>query len=336
MQGMRLETVKQVDRNLKAALSRFLSIDPALPVFWKEVASPAYCRYLANWIQNTLDHNQKSVLIVGAAEEIKGLAMLRFAEWDSAYFKKPIGYIDFLYSHGHTGASDASPKILRHCLSMAADLGFKIVYICAKPNRFELIKSLGESGFQLICSEIRGIYTQRELKHASISQDFESQYTVRDYRPADEKQIINISAELTQDMESRFTLTPWLANQKSRNYYREAVAGACSGNQTGHLFVLAKDEKVQGFVAYENDDLFEAACEKKLSFCTMLGMKRSQRKHNLGQQFSSAAQRLLLIQKAGGILMYKSFLHNENLIRLILRRKYMPRIEFLHTFARHL
>lgn len=333
---MSLEAVKEIDVNLKAAISRFLSLNPALPVFWKEVSPPAYCNYLANWIKHTLDHNEKSALIVGAADEIEGLALLRFGEWDSAYFKKPIGYIDFLYSNRHTGVDDISGKFLRHCITEAVNLGFKIIYIYLKPDRFELIKSLGASGFQLICSEIRGIYSQRELAYASISEDFEAQYTVRDYHPEDEEQIINISKELTQDLESRFTLTPWLAEEKTRNYYREAVTSACSGHHRDHLFVLAEDEKVHGFIVYEYDDLFEVACEKRLSFCTMLGMKRAKRKRNLGQQFSSAAQRLLLTEKAGDIIMYKTFLHNENLIRLILKRKYMPRIEFLHTFAKHL
>ncbi|MDD4939476.1 MAG: hypothetical protein PHE18_03060 [Candidatus Omnitrophica bacterium] len=310
---------------------------PPLLVSSGSISPSEYTEYLVNVIQYSLNNDKKSSLLIEKGRMISGIALLKFRSWDSDFFKLPVGSIEYLSVDGRLKGKEANElarNLVINSVNLAKKTGIKALYISAYSKSWPLIQAVSSLGFNFICGEIEGISTKRDSPFLYRKNSLGKEYEFRKYKKSDYKQIMKISGEINDDVESKFSLTPFLREKEKRVYYLESIRNCCLGINADNVFVVSRKEVPVGFLCYRYDRRFEDALNKKLSFSVMGGISRAERGENIGTHFFNWAHKQVL--RTSEVIVGKVYLHNLPMIRFILGRRFTHSFATLYTFCKKL
>lgn len=295
-----------------------------------------YVKYFINSIDYFLHKNKKSyLLVIENKKNILGIALLRFMEWDSNFFKMPIGCIEYiLVDDSLKGKDGIGRELLREGTNLAKRIGMRILYISTNSERYFLINILNSLRFNFICSEMQGIIRKKDMSYIYAEEKLDTKYKFRKYKKEDFFQVIKIAQEITGGLNSKFSLNPYLPQEEKRNYYLENIKNCCLGLNANNIFVLVKNDTVVGFVCYRDDRTFKETLRNKVSFLVMAGVPKSERRKGLGRYLFNRAHKQIF--RDSDLILWKAYLHNLPMIKSIFSRKFIPSFEFIYTFCKKL
>jgi len=297
-----------------------------------------YINYFINTVYYFLRQNKKSYLFVIKEKKIFGMALLRFLEWDSKFFRIPIGCIEYILmdeNQKEEKINQIGEKVLSKCIRLAKELGIRILYISIDSKRHSLVNTLNTLSFKFICGELEGVSTEKDTPYLYNKEErLDTEYKFRNYKKDDYSQIIKIAIEITKDINSKFSLTPYLPSIQKNNYYLESIKNCCLGVNADNIFVAVKKGSVLGFVCYRYDRIFEESLGKKMSFLVMGGVLRSEHRNKVGTHLLNWTHKQVL--KNSEIILGKVYLHNLPMMRFILGRRFTHSFRILYTFCKKL
>lgn len=306
-----------------------------------DILSPSdYLKYFINSIHYFLRQNKKSYLLVAKNKKISGMALLRFMEWDTRFFKMPTSCIEYILidERQKKQAPDeierTQKELLRSSCKLAKKLGIKILYISINSNRHSLINTLNSLGFNFICAEMERVAKKNNIPYIAMAKKPDDRYKFRKYKEEDYLQVIKIAKEISKDVNSKFSLTPYLPQKEKENYYLESIKNCCLGINADEIFVVVKNRIVVGFVCYRYDRIFKETLRKKMSFLVIGGIAKSERRRNIGAHLFTWAHKQIF--KNSEVIMGKVYLHNLPMIKFTLRKGLIPSIDFIYTFCKKL
>lgn len=296
-----------------------------------------YIKYFINSTHYFLNQNKKNCLIIAKEKEILGIALLRFMEWDSNFFKMPIGCIEYILvdeSKKKKEANKIERELLRNGIDLARELGMRILYISIESERQSIINTLNYLKFNFISAEMEGVAKKKDMAFLCKKEKLDSQYKFRKYKKDDYPQIIKIAKEINEDVNSKFGLTPYLPRKKKVNYYLESIKNCCLGLNADDIFVAIKNGLIIGFICYRYDRIFKKTLGRRISFAVIGGISRCERQKNIGSYFFTWAHKQIF--KSSKAILGKAYLHNLPMIIFTLRRRLMPSFKFIYTFCKKL
>jgi len=297
-----------------------------------------YTKYFINSTRHFLHQNEKTHLIVIKKSKILGMALLRFIEWDSNFFKTPIGCIEYILTGKNQKLMDVGEienELLNNCSDLAKELGIRVLYISINARRHSLVNVLNSLRFNFICAEMERAMRKSDAPYLYSGGKSDGKDKFRKYRKEDYSQVIRIAEEISLDVNSKFSLNPYLPRKEKESYYLESIKNCCLGLNADDIFVADKNKDVAGFVCYKYDTIFEKSLGRKMSFLVMEGISRSERRKNVGTQLVDWAHKQIF-KNSEVILLGKVYLHNLPMIRFILRRGSMLPFDFIYTFCKKL
>lgn len=332
---MNLLVKKELTQQETEALPFLLKDYPQLLVSSAVVSLGEYAEYFINNIHYLLRQNKKNCLLVVKKNKILGIVLLRIMEWDSNFFKMPIGCIEPILICEEQKDKDGIENILlAESINAARRMGIKILYAPVISEKCSLVNVLNHAGFNLMCGEMRGMLRKRDMPYLYVEGKLNNKYEFRRYRKNDYPQIIRISKEITEDLESKFSLNHYLPQDKRNNYYSESIKNCCLGLNADDIFVATRNGVTRGFICYRRDKIFEKSLGKRMSFLVIGCIARLERRKNLGMHFFAWAHNQILGKSE--IILWKIGLHNLPMINFILKRGFLSNVEILYTFCKKL
>lgn len=324
---MNLSIKNRLDQDVIKAIPGLLKIGSDILASSKIVSPSHYARYFMNTTRHFLDSNRKNYLFIAEEKRLVGIALLRFMEWDSNFFKVPIGCIEYILGK-------AQEELLVRCFSLAQKIGIKILYVSVRSTEHRLIDAINALKFNFICAEMKGLIRKKDLPYLQVDRDTAERYELRKYKEKDYARIINIAEEITEDLNSKFSLNPDLPLKAKNNYYLEDIKNCCIGDNADNIFVAAKNNVAIGFVCYRYDKIFEKTTGNKMSFVVMGGISRRERRKNVARYLFTYSHRQIL--KESDAILWKAYLHNLAIIEFMLGRGFVPPFEIIYTFSKKL
>lgn len=335
---MNLQIKKRLSRKEIEALPYLIESYSPFLVTSGAVSNSAYIKYFINKIDDLLRQNKKSRLLIIKNREILGVSLLKFMEWDSNFFRMPIGCIEYILADESKKnikeANKIAKELLKNSINLARELGMRILYMTIDSRRYSLVNTLNSLGFNFVCSEIKGIIRKKDMRYPCLKEKVDGKYKFRKYKKDDYPQIINIAEEISKDLKSKFSLTPYLPRKEKYSYYLENIRNCCLGLNADDIFVAAKNGVVVGFVCYRYDRIFEKTLRKKIAFSVIGGVSPLERRKGIGSHLFNWSYKQIF--KNSEAILWKIHLHNLPMIRFILKRGFVPSLEILYTFCRKL
>jgi hypothetical protein len=258
-------------------------------------------------------------------------------EWDSRFFKMPIGCIEYALV-GKNLHQDMADKILSGLLlktaELAVRLNIRLLYISPESTQHSLIRAAGSGGFNFICGQMLRAVRRADFSRLSANGKTDGNCEFRRYRKSDYSSLIEIAKEIGQDVESKYSLTPYLDNKLKAGYYLESIKNCCRGLNADEIFVALRKNTVMGFICYKHDRAFQAASGKRMSYLIMAGISRLARGKNFAASLINWAHRQVF--KQSSVLLGRTYLHNQPMIRFILKREVAADAGFTFTFCKRL
>jgi hypothetical protein len=193
-------------------------------------------------IAATLEHPDGLVLQV-ASDDGSAVAVARTLSWDSAFFGLPMARIDYLLASDRQRVQPA----LAAALDAMRERGIRHVSARADVADIELTMRLESSGFRLMDSLVT--YTTRPRKEPP--NPVRDVGVIRDFRPDDADELVNIATEAYRGFRGRFHLDPDIANERADAFYvewaRQSVALAMADTI---LVSEGSDRRLLGFLAF--------------------------------------------------------------------------------------
>jgi hypothetical protein len=308
------------------------------PIFPGAHSLPERAKYFSSNMYYHLRKNKKNhFLLVKGGKDILGMASLRSMEWDSKFFKIPMGCIEHILISEEVERSQAGKiekLLLNESFVLAKKLGIKVLYISVNSAQASLAVLLASSGCNFLCAEMERISGRGELPYLSSGKRLNRKYIFRKYRKEDYPQVMKIAGEIAQDISSKFSLNPYLPQEEKYGYYLESIKNCCLGLNADEMFVAVKDTAIIGFIAYRYDKIFQASLGKRMAFLVMGGILRSERKKYMGTYFFTWAHKQIF--KNSEVILGRAYLHNPSMIRFIMKRWAHPLPRFVYTFCKKL
>jgi hypothetical protein len=246
-----------------------------------------------------------------------------------------IGCIEYiLIDESLKEKEEIAKELLRKSVNLARKIGLKVLYISFNSEKAFLINILNSLKFNFICAEIQGIIKKKDISYIHSGERPNTGYEFREYKKEDFPQVMKIAREISGDLNSKFSLTPYLPQKEKSGYYLESIKNSCLGHNADNVFVLVKNDVVAGFICYRYDRLFEGIMKNKASFLVMAGISKSERRKGLGRYLFSCAHKQIL--KDSELILWKAYLHNVPMLKFIFSRRFIPPFEFSYTFCKKL
>ncbi len=329
---------KELNHEEIKAIPYLLRNYPQLLISPGAISFPDYIKYFVNNIHYLLRQNNKSYLLVVKKRKILGMALLRFMEWDSNFFRTPISCIEYILADdGKKNIKEANKiakEMLKNSIDLARKLGMRILYITIDSRSHSLVNTLNSLGFDFICSEMKGTIRKKDTRYLYLKDKLDGNYKLRKYKKDDYSQIIKIAEEISKDLKSKFSLTPYLPKKEKSDYYLESIKNCCLGINADDVYVAVKNGIVVGFVCYRYDRIFEETLGKKISFLVIGGILRSEHRKNIGKHLFTWTHKQILGNSE--LVLWKVYLHNLPMIRFILGRGFVPSFEIVYNFCKKL
>jgi hypothetical protein len=300
------------------------------------ISSSGYLNYFVNRIRISLS-SKKSYLLILRQKETRGMALLRFMEWDSRFFKTPIGCIEYILvdkREEERQINEMQKELLNDAIDLAKELDFKILYVSFDSRRYSLVNATNSLKLGFICAELETAYTKRELSYLYVEEKLHDEYKFRRYAKKDYSQIINIAEEISEDVKSKFSLTAYLPQKEKDNYYLESIRNCCLGINADDIFVVVKNNAVAGFICYRHNKALKQSLGKVMSFTVMAGISRDERRKNIGTYLVACGHKQIL--KSSDMVLGRAYLHNLPMVRLISKMGLGENTKFIYTFCKKL
>jgi len=293
-----------------------------------------YSRYFIDKIAYSLGQNNKNRLLIMKNGGILGMALLKFMEWDSNFFRIPMGSVECILTGGNQenkGSEGAYRDLLKNCGMLARSSGIKVLYVSVESTRYSLIRAVNYLGYIFICGQMRRLIRKEDMFYLEPEKKINAEYKFRRYEKNDYPQIIKISKEIDLDVESKFSLTSYLSRSKSTGYYSESIKNCCLGINADEIFVAERKGAVSGFVCYRYDKSSNERLGRKICFSVIGGICRLERKKNIGTNLLNWSYKQVF--KNSQAILGNVYLHNSPMMGLTLRRSFAPSADFIYTFC---
>jgi hypothetical protein len=334
---MKLIIKNKLSQNEINGLPYLLNTHPPLLVSSSIISPSGYLKYFVNRTLYFLSVNKKNKLLILKQEGIQGIALLRFKEWDSSFFRTPIGCIEYILVNEKLSGIEVNKiekRLLKSCIELGKKLGLKIIYLSIEPENYSLTDALSCAGFNFICAEMVRAIRREDLPNLCAEKKIKGKLELRRYKVEDYSQIMNIAEIISKEVKSKYSLTSYLIQQQRNKYYLESIKNCCLGLNADEIFVAVKNKAVVGFICYRYDKIFEKSLGKKMCFLVMIGISQLERRKSIGTYLVDWAHKQVL--KSSGVLLGRTYLHNLGMIRFVLKRGMGDSSGFAYTFCKRL
>ena len=190
---------------------------------------------------------EKSGAIALAEEDAEqAVAVFRPLPWDSEFFGISMGQIDYLLRTEAAGRSLLAEALLA-CHENFRARGVRHVTVRVDVADTLAIAVLEEQGYRLMDALVTYIYHPRREAPAGHRE----MGVLRDFRPGDAAQIVEIAAEAYRGFRGRFHLDPHLPDARCDEFYVEWARQCCGGEMADQVFITENtDGLMHGFLAF--------------------------------------------------------------------------------------
>ena len=177
--------------------------------------------------------------VVTGVGDHEGVVVGRPLVWDSEFFHVPMGRLDGVFSD--EALSDAALAEAVH-LALAHLRGQGVRHVTAKVDAADVraVVLLEDAGFRLMDA----LVTYYTHPHRDVPPIVREVGHVRWYEPADEAQVLALTADAYRGFRGRFHLDPHLPSDRADAFYVEWARQCCAGRMADRM-VVADDGQGQ-------------------------------------------------------------------------------------------
>ncbi len=194
-------------------------------------------------IGETANH-RRGVVVHLQQGNATAIAVGRALEWDSRFFDVPMGRVEYLL------ASDSQllPVALEQIVDALVARGVRHVSARVDVADIALMAVFESGGFHLMDALVT--YTTRPRKEPpNVVREVGA---IREFRPEDGPELLEIAEEAYRDFKGRFHLDPHLPNDRCNAFYLE-WARQCVGSAMADMILVSEgaDGRLLGFLAFK-------------------------------------------------------------------------------------
>ncbi len=300
-------------------------------IFGKYISSDVYRKYVLHRIIELYRENdpRNMIFLAQRSKNILGIVALKFAYWDSNYFKIPMGKIavfKMLDSEESSIKMKAGLSLMRTLIRACKKRKIRHLAIRVDVEDEEILDILGKLNFKIVSMEGVNFFDDGMFKRKKVKSHFgiKIEKLKRNHIP----QILTIAEDVAMQLKSRYHFDSKLPQDKVQRYYIENVINCCKGYNADGMIVGRIGKNVIGFLAYKFCPLFFKFTGVKKTYVVLFAIAPSERRKGVSFEFMYKASRYLLKKK--GILLGRVYLHNVPMIKLLAKFKFPPFAQYLY------
>jgi RimJ/RimL family protein N-acetyltransferase len=197
-------------------------------------------------IHNALEHPDARALAARVDGALQAAAVFQPLPWDSDYFGLPMARITYLLRRPEASRASLAAAV-EASLEYARSIG--VIHVTARADvaDTDAIGALEEQGFRLMDALVTYVYHPRRDPPAPIKE----MGVLREFRPEDTEQIVDITREAYKGFRGRFHLDPHLPDDRCDEMYIEWARKACRFEMADVVLVTENlSGEVHGWMCY--------------------------------------------------------------------------------------
>jgi hypothetical protein len=183
--------------------------------------------------------------VVADGDAPRAAAIVRPLPWDSAFFGIPMARLTLIHDAGADRAEQR--RIIASTLDAGRERGLRHLSVRIDVADAEAIQALEDAGFRMMDALASYIYPLKQ----PAPEPGKDMGLLREYRPEDRDQILDITREAYRGFRGRYHLDPHLPQERSDDLYVEWAKKSCDGEWADVVLVTENGKgELHGWASY--------------------------------------------------------------------------------------
>jgi RimJ/RimL family protein N-acetyltransferase len=218
---------------------------PYKPLWWVPgVTAESQRALLARDLHTALNDDRCRLLGLTDRGRFRGMAELRYMEWDSRHFAFPVHRLDNFAVWGDKHElAQLSETLVGAAIERARTAGARTIHSWLPMDAVRSVQALEDAGFR-----ITDVLTTWVFEHAKQKiSDYPDRCIIRGCQKDDEEVFVSLAREAYTETPDRFHSDPHLSPERSNEVYAEWIKNSFSGQLADHIIVAELDGRPAGY-----------------------------------------------------------------------------------------